>query len=97
MDTNTGEHTIYKDGIEVESGDWTNESQIVYSLDGLTSGDYSFEITGEDEYENSISDSVTVKILSITTTTTTKAATSIGIWMSLTGIFLMIRSKKTEK
>jgi parallel beta-helix repeat protein len=58
------EYEIESNGSVVTSGTWAG-SRIIYSLDGLSLGTYSFELTVYDGSGNSASDSVTITILDV--------------------------------
>ena len=83
----------FKDGIEVESDTWSNNSQIIYSLDGLRTGTYSFEILIEDMYDNSISDTVQV-VVTDSISQTTIETTFLDLLPILFGILLINQRRK---
>ena len=78
-----------------DNGEWVSGSQIDYSFDGLTSGEYIFEIIVNDSNENCISDSVNVTVMQ--NAITTKAAAYFEIWMSLISAVLLIILRKIKK
>jgi hypothetical protein len=58
-------YTIFRDGFEIESGDW-NGSAIAISIDGLAAGEYNYTITVFDVGSNQVSDTVLVTVLDVT-------------------------------
>lgn len=64
-DANPGNYTIERDGTTtvVSATPWTNGTQVTYNItDGLGVGDHTFEITFEDFYGNTISDTLTMQV-----------------------------------
>jgi parallel beta-helix repeat protein len=75
-DCNPFSYEILRDEVQIESGAWNLEmTQILYSLDGLGPGTYSFRLVLTDAAGNTISDEVQVTVEGITTTETTPETT----------------------
>jgi parallel beta-helix repeat protein len=76
-DCNPLTYEIYKDGISVESGEWTSDMTIIeYSLDALQSGTYVYTINLIDIAGNIVSDNVQVTVEETTITETPTIPTS---------------------
>jgi hypothetical protein len=65
-DTIPGTYEIFKDGISIQTGSWTNLQNITISIDGLLEGVYVYTIVFTDGSSNSINDTVNVTVTDVT-------------------------------
>ena len=59
-------YIVFKDDLEVASGNWTSNSSITINIDGLLIGSYNYTIVVFDTSGNSVSDTVIVTVVSPT-------------------------------
>lgn len=72
-------YTVYKDGVVVQSGNWTGQP-VTADVDGLSLGTYNYTILVFDQSGNTVTDTVIVTVSEeVTTTTTTTTGTETGI------------------
>ena len=60
-DSNPDTYTIKRDATTIESGSWNN-GNLEINVDGLTIGSYTYTLEVQDDYGNSVSDSVVVSV-----------------------------------
>ncbi|UCG02614.1 MAG: hypothetical protein JSW11_01210, partial [Candidatus Heimdallarchaeota archaeon] len=65
IDSDPDNYFIYKDGLRFEKGSWISGNPIQISIDGLSSGSYSYTLIVEDTYENLVFDTVVVTVIDI--------------------------------
>lgn len=70
-DDNPANYTIYRNSVEVASGDWSSGTTITVNVDGLSVGIYEYKIIVQDEDDNKDEDIVNVEVTVSTGTTTT--------------------------
>ncbi len=95
-DANPGTYSIDQDGTEVATGSWQSGVAIVYSLDSLTEGDYVLAISAEDENGNSVTDSVSVKVIAATSAAG-PGFELIVTFFSILGISLILIHRKRSR
>jgi predicted phosphodiesterase len=88
-DVFTGTYSISIDGVEDDSGSWTQGESIVYDVSAFTVGTYEVELEATDTSTNSASDAVTVTVTAEEITTTTTTGTSPGMEL-LAGLVSLI-------
>jgi hypothetical protein len=59
-------YIIYKDGLQVDSGSWTNVDNITISVDGLLKGTYNYTIVVTDESGNNAIDTILLTVVDTT-------------------------------
>lgn len=63
-DENPGTYTVYRNGTEIGSGEWsTTPATVIINVDGLSIGLYNFTIQAEDDFGNIAFDTVLVTVI----------------------------------
>ncbi|MHA2030109.1 MAG: LamG-like jellyroll fold domain-containing protein, partial [Candidatus Kariarchaeaceae archaeon] len=62
-DLHADSYTIYQNGSQVDTGTWTNASEITINVDGLSEGVYNYTIVATDTTDNQAVDTVIVTVL----------------------------------
>ncbi|MHA2033068.1 MAG: beta strand repeat-containing protein, partial [Candidatus Kariarchaeaceae archaeon] len=62
-DNHPGTYTVYRNGTEIGNGNWNNSGTITLNVDGLSEGEYIFQILVRDEDGNQAGDSVRVTVV----------------------------------
>ncbi len=68
LDANPATFNVTRDGALIESDPWTSGIPLVFPVDGLPVGTYSYVITATDIYNNSASDMIIVTVIGPDTT-----------------------------
>ncbi len=77
-DSNPGTYVVYQNGTRITNGTWTSGDPIVINIDGLSVGSYNYTIVVQDQYGNTITDTVIVTVVEVSPTTTTSDTGTAG-------------------
>lgn len=61
-DYNPGNYTLYLNGTEVTTANWSNNTPVTFGIDGLPAGVYNFTIVFRDAFGNNVSNAVWVTV-----------------------------------
>lgn len=78
-------YVITRDSVEVQSGIWYSGVAIVINIDGLSKGNYWYEIIVYDEFGNFASDLVNIDVVDLTLPTITSSSTLVTVVEGSTG------------
>ncbi|MHA2277543.1 MAG: hypothetical protein ACXAC2_17325, partial [Candidatus Kariarchaeaceae archaeon] len=84
-DDNPNNYFIYRDGIEVDSGIWTNGVPVTTSIDGLSIGTYNYTILANDNFNNNETDTVWIFVVNDSTPPSTTSPSDLTYEFGLTG------------
>ncbi|MHA2032531.1 MAG: ABC transporter substrate-binding protein, partial [Candidatus Kariarchaeaceae archaeon] len=87
-DENPDVYTLYRNGIEIDSGTWDNPSAIVINVDGLAKGIYNYTIVVYDQFANRNIDQAFVTVNDNTIPSFTFTQPDISITEGTTGNFV---------